>query len=173
MKTIWPLIQFLPLTIFIGVARSHGFAGEAWPLAFKWGALTALLELIVLLPILGNRISRLISGANLFLIFGGTGFFFNISLFISLIDYLRTSAVFFFLILVCAGATLTTTTGVFEKAISKSGAEKRFSIYFLLGIFIVFIWSLYHRDDVMTGGTLPFISLILLKRFLQSRLNNI
>src|SRR3989344_2582087 len=125
MKRILLLIQFLPLSIFLAVARAHGFMGNAWPLAFKLGALAAALEIAILLPILRSKISRLIAGANLFLIVGGLAFFLNNHSLISLIDYLREAGVIIFVGIVCIVAILFVPTGVFEKQFSKGNFEKK------------------------------------------------
>lgn len=173
MNRLLSLIQFLPLSIFLGVARAHGFTGESWALAFQWGALTALVETIILLPLLGNGLSRLIAGANFFLILGGIAFFFNFQILLSLIDSSRESGIFFSLLLVCMLGILTTPTGVFEKGLSKSKAEIKYSRYFVIGIVAAIFWSIYFRGNPMLAGTLPFVSLALLKQLLQRKLSTI
>lgn len=172
MKTLLSLIQFLPLTLFVSVARYHGFEGDAWALAFQWGAVAAALELAILIPMLGSRMSRLIAGANLFLLVGGAAFYFKISFLLSGLAELGAAGLIVMVGVACGLAFFMTPTGVFEKTFSKTGAEKKYSIYFLIGIVSAFVWSFFNRENTTLGGVFPFIFLIGVKHVLQKRLTH-
>jgi len=170
MQKFIPLIQYLPLSLFVGIARVNGFTEAAWSRAFQFGAVIAVLELIILLPLMKNKLSRLIGGANLFLFVGGAGFFFKISSVITFLDSLREAGIIFFVGIVSMIAMLVTPTGVFEESFSKNRCERKFSVYFLLGVSVAFFWALQHRGNTLVGGVAPFIFLILLKQVLQRRM---
>ena len=83
---------------------------------------------------------------------------------------MREAGVIIFVGIVCIVAILFVPTGVFEKQFSKGNFEKKFSIYFLIGIFLAFLWSFSHRGDPMMGGVAPFIFLIITKQLFQRKL---
>lgn len=170
MKKIAPLFQFLPLSIFLITSRSHGFTNEAWAFAFQAGAVAAIIEFAILLPLLGNRMNRLIAGANVFLLLGGSAFFFKLTSILVFISTFRETGIFICLIVTCLLAFVATPTGVFEDKLSKHGREKKYSLYFIGGIFLATIWSYLYKGNPLLAGTLPFVFLILLKQFLQRRL---
>lgn len=162
-----PLIQFLPLSIFLAVAKTSGFSHNGWERAFEIGGIVAAIELLLLIPILRNQMNRMIASANLFLMFGAVCFYFEISPFLNLLAQMKESTIF-----VCVGiVTLTSMavseSGVFEKKFSKVGAERKLTFLFLIGVAGAFFWSYANRGNFIQAGTLPFISLIILKRVLQ------
>jgi hypothetical protein len=166
-KKIFPILQYFPLSVFLGVARAYDFSDQGWENAFIWGGIVASLEFMILIPILGNRLGRLIAGANLFLIFGGLGFYFQLSSFMNFLGFLKEASLLFFVIVVCSIAILTTSTGVFETKLSDK--QKIYSIYFLAGVVAAFAWSLSQRGNPLLGGMAPFVFLIALKGFLERR----
>lgn len=169
-KNLFLLFQFFPLTIFMMVARIHGFNGEAWPPAFKWGALAAVIGLFAGFTLIGAKPSRLLLGANFFLIFGGVAFFFEITPALRLLGYFETAGPIFFVGIVCILSVLTTATGIFEKKVSNQGLELKYSIYFLLALAAALVWALAHRHDATLGGAAPFVFLIILKNVFQKKM---
>lgn len=165
MNVILALLQFAPLSIFLGVARHFEFSADAWPMAFQFGAIAALVEFAILIPIMKNKLNRLIAGANLFLITGGVGFFLKNEVILNFLGHLRASALFFFVGVACLIATFTTSTGVFE-AFLADGKERRKSLYYLAAIAVVFAWSYFNRHDSIAGGLLPFVFLIFFRKSL-------
>jgi hypothetical protein len=167
MKKILPILQYFPLSVFLGVARAYDFSNQGWESAFIWGGIVATLEFMILIPILGNRLGRLIAGANLFLIFGGLGFYFQLSPFMNFLGFLKEASLLFFVVVVCVIAILATSTGVFET--KHSDKQKSYSICFLVGAVAAFAWSLSQRGNPLLGGMAPFVFLILFKEFLERR----
>jgi hypothetical protein len=170
MTRLLALIQFLPLTVFVGVAQANGSDGKAWALAFQWGAAASIIELLILFPLLKNRLSRLVAGMSAFLIFGGAAFYFKSEPLLNILGLMRASAMIFFVGLVCVIATFATKTGVFEKEFSSSGGEKKYSYYFLAAVAVAFAWSYSFRDQPLLGGAPPFIFLILLKQYFEKKM---
>ncbi len=166
------LLQFLPLTIFIGVARYFGFTAEAWSYAFQVGALIGILELVLILSLVNQPLNRMLWGANLFLIFGGIAFGMSLTPLMSAMDYFKASAIFISVGLVCFVALLTSETGVFEKSLSTSPRQRFYSFVFLGGVVLAFTWSFAYKDNNTWGGTIPFVALIFLKLALQKHLRN-
>lgn len=173
MKKVLTLIQFIPLSVFLGVARSFNYTHEAWAIAFQLGAVVGLLEMIILLPLLGNGVSRLIAGTNVFLIAGGIAFFFNISILLNLIGTLREAGLFISLALASLLGIFITPTGVFERRFSKCQAEKNYSVIFLIGIAAALSVSIFYRGNPMMAGAVPFVFILLLKQYLQRKLATI
>lgn len=167
MKKAMSLVQFLPISICLGVARSLGSDGHAWSVAFQWGAIAAVIQLAILLPVLKNKMDRLVGGANLFLIVGGIGFGFKIGPILELFDVLRESVILASVGVVCILATVFTATGVFEEAFALTGNEKRYSYFYLISIAVALGFSIENRGNTLLAGVLPFISLVLLKRVLS------
>lgn len=139
-------------------------------MAFQAGGLAAAVELIILIPILKNRLSRLIAGTNLFLLVGGIGFFFQSLVITSFLAHFQEAGVFLFVGVVSVLAFIFSETGAFEVLFSNARLQKIFSFYFLLAITVAFVWSYMHRGSPLSGGVLPFIFLIILKYILQRRL---
>jgi hypothetical protein len=171
MSRLFSLVQFLPLTIFIGVARHRGFTAEAWSFAFQCGALVALVELVVLHYWIRQPLNRLLWGANLFLIFGGIAFRFDLNILMEALSFLKASAIFVSVGLVCIIALFTSKSGVFERQLSTSHNQKLYSIFFIGCVAVAFVWSSAFKDNNMLGGTFPFIALIVIKMGLQRRLS--
>jgi hypothetical protein len=171
MNKLLLLLQYFPLSVFLSVARIYDFSNQGWEAAFAWGGLIAALEFLILIPILGNRLGRLIAGANLFLIVGGLGFYFHLSPVQNFLGFLREASLLFFVAVVCALAILTTQTGAFETKLSDQ--QKKYSICFLVAVIGAFAWSLSQRGNPLLGGMLPFVFLIFLKEYLERRQINL
>lgn len=170
MKKSFTLLQFFPLAVFLLVARSHNFTGNAWYYAFQLGAIAALIETGILLFLVGHQLNRLMCGINLYLVVGGLSILFNISIMLNFLDSLREAGVIFFIGLVCVLATLFTRTGVFETTFSNKNLEKNFSLFFLVAIAVTFVWSYFHRGDTLMGGFIPILILVILKSMFQRQM---
>ncbi|MGE3974114.1 MAG: hypothetical protein AB7F59_06265 [Bdellovibrionales bacterium] len=173
MKKILALLQFFPLTAFLIIARSYDFTNQGWSIAFQWAALMAVIQLMILLPLLKNKMSRLVAGVNLFFIFGGIAFFFKNEILLNFMEYLKEAGIIFFVAVVCIAATIFSRTGVFETAISKSHSEKKYSVYYLLATAFALIWAFAHRGDMISASAGPFILLNILKEVFERKLSTI
>jgi hypothetical protein len=165
MNRIFPFIQFFPLAVFLYVGRKQG-----WELAFEYGALAAIAESAAIYFLMGNRINRMIAGANLFLVLGGAGFYFKIQSILNFLNTKREAAVILSVGIVCGLSTLLTPAGVFEYHVSVRKLERKYSLIFLVGIAAAYFWSVKHRGNTTMAGTIPFVFLILLKQLLQREL---
>jgi hypothetical protein len=167
---ILSLLQFIPLTIFLLLAKKYDMTGEAWSIAFQWGAVVAFLQLAILLPILKEKCHRLICGANLFLIFGGIAFYCNYQGLLTILNDARESLLFGCVAIICVLSIAFFKTGVFEIQYVNQQQQKRFSYIFLCLVIGAFIWSFWYRGDALWAGTMPFIVLLMSKRYLERRL---
>src|SRR5690349_13898207 len=93
MKNALTILQFLPLSIFLLVARAQGFTDAAWAMAFQISGLAAILETLIF-SYLRFPQNRLLIGTNLYLAVGGLGFAFRVSNILDLYGNMRESALF-------------------------------------------------------------------------------
>lgn len=173
MPIIVRLFQFLPLSVFLYFSRQNIETGEAnWAPAFQAGALAAVLELMILIPILKAKISRLITAVNLYLIIGGLAFFLNLIGLLNLIGKLRETGLLMTVIFVVLLSIVLTKSGAFENAPDDSMNARKYSIYFLGWCVIATVFSWMNKGQLQLAGVVPFISLIIVKYFLWRRLNS-
>lgn len=158
--------QSLPLTLFVVSAWAHDFSNDGWALAFQIGAVTGAVQLVALLPILRNQLSRLLTGANLFLIFGGVTVYTNSFYLLGWLDELRAAGVIVFVGIVCSLATVYSPTGVFEDSTGKP-LPRKYSYYFLMAVLVALAWSAHFRVDPVLGGAIPWLFLALVKPLLH------
>lgn len=168
MKILLRLTQFLPLSLFLYMATHD--QSQNWKRAFEIGALAALIEFAILIPILKTHLSRLITGVNLFLIIGGCGFYFNINFVLDFLSSFRESALILSIFFICLLATFKTRTGIFEVQISNELKQKMFSIYFLAWCFVLLCFSWFNRGNTLWAGTIPVVSLVLANFFMGTYL---
>lgn len=155
------LFEFFPIALFLYFARSQG-----WQTGFEYGALAAAVQFVVLFS-LKVSISRLVAGVNLFLILGGTAFFFNIDSVLKAMGDLRESLLFVCILVVVLIGTFCSNQGAFEKNTGNQAKVRRYSLYFAAAVFICVIWAYYFKGNSMIAGTYPFLMLIVLRMSLQ------
>lgn len=166
MTKLFQFTQFFPVALFLYFSRRH-----SWDMGFQIGGLAAAAEFLILMA---KRIplSRLIGGANLFLIFGGISFFFNIKFFLEILSQLMETAIFISIFIVISLAIILTKTAAFERPDPQARNIKKYSYILIVFVAICIAWSFYFRGDTNLAGTVPFLCLISLKYYLQQRLIN-
>lgn len=157
-KFLVQVFQFFPLAVFMAVARNGSFQSSVWPVAFQWGALSAIVETIVIFAVLKVRLSHLIAAVNVFLIFGGIGFYFNNRTLLSALDHLRATG----LIISVALVTLIS-------MIASKGTLNKYSYIFMGAVILAAGFSYMNRAEVFLSGVLPFVFLIISKRILEKK----
>ena len=164
MNRFFILFQFFPIAVFTYSSLKYG-----WKIGFELGALAAILEFIVLgfkrIPV-----SRLLGGANLFLIFGGISFFFELKPLLNILQNLRETSLFISILIFLLFTLKFSKTGVFELAGPKAKEFKKYSLIFILSAIGCVIWSYYYRGNMLFAGTLPFVFLIFVKTYLQRKM---
>jgi hypothetical protein len=164
MQRLFLFIQFFPIAVFLFVSRQKG-----WEQGFQMGGLAAVLEFLVIFS-LRTPISRILGGANLFLIFGGLSFYLKLEPCMRILGTMRESAIFISIGIVVTLATVLSKTGAFENAGPNSSAIRRSSMLLILFICGCTAWSYYFRGNSALAGTVPFVSLIFVKYLLQKKL---
>lgn len=168
MKALLLPFQFLPITAFVLVARAKGFTVEGWKAGFLVGEALAVLEMIVFLS-LKLPIHRLLLGVNLYLVVGSMAFTFSLEPLLTLYGNLRESALFGMIAVIGVVSTLFSPKGFIEVAHPDRARVRRFS-WMLVGVSIVSLTvSFLYRSNVWLAGTLPFVLLLVSRRFLQQR----
>jgi hypothetical protein len=159
-------IQFLPLTAFVATARLKGLGPEAWGLAFEVGGLLAVVETAILI---WKRVTlnRLLLGANVFLMVGALGFGLQIPFIVSLYGRTHESALFGAVFVVGLLTTFFTTAGFIEMPSLDRKTVVRRSGALLVVTAICMTLSIALKGNVMLGGTLPFVLLIVARQFLR------
>lgn len=164
MKRFLLLFQFLPVALFLYFARVNG-----WYIGFLVGSAAAVLE-FVLLFYFKVPVSRLLGGANLFLIYGAAVMYFQYLPGAQLLMIYQQSAIFFFILVFVIGATILTKGGAFENYHLYGKKTLRYSVAFIACVVLALLVSYHFRGDNIKGGVLPFVALIAIKAFLQRRL---
>jgi hypothetical protein len=162
------LVQFLPLTLFVWIARSHGFTSEAWMLAFQIGGAVAVIE-TVLLAFSKRVMNRLILGANLFLAVGALGFLFKLDWLTNMYGRMQESALFCSVLLVGAVTTAFSSYGFLELQSTSRSKQMKYSGILLVVACLSFVLSIIFRGNVWLSGTAPFVLLIVARRVLRGR----
>ena len=155
-------IQFFPIALFLYTSRKYG-----WDTGFQLGGLVAIIEFVILIA-MRIQISRLIAGANLFLVFGGVSFFFKIKQLLTLLSSLMEAALFISVLIVLIVTTAFTKTGAFEKGQGKN--ITKFSIFLILFAVCCIGWFFYFQGNIKIAGTVPFVCLIGVKYYLQRKI---
>jgi hypothetical protein len=170
MSQLWPLLQYIPLTLFLFLSRQSAFGASNWSIAFQVSGLLGAVELALILYFTKNRFHRLVSAATLFLIIGGLAFYFEIEAILNTLSTLRESTLLLMMTLVCTIATLTTKTGAFEQQWADEKIQKKYSFYFILCTIVALVWSYAQRGNSNAAGFAPVVVLILTKIVFQKTL---
>ena len=107
------LLQFFPLTVFLKVAFLNGKPQAAdWLNAFIWGGSAAILQLALSIFFSrGHTLNRIILGVNWYLIIGGFAVIANQLAFLEVLNNLKESGIFLYLLMV----------GIYTTFASKAG----------------------------------------------------
>ena len=165
------LVQYIPLSVFLTIVRWSDQTGPNWKLAFVIGGCIALIEFAFLL-INKKVFDRLIMAINLFLFVGGLGFLFNIHPILNLYDNLMQSALFVSILLVGAVTTLFSIYGFIGVDHPNKQLIRNRSIYLVIASLLACTLSLFFRGDMLLGGTLPFIGLLVIRKVLCLNMND-
>lgn len=165
------LVQYIPLSAFLAIVRWSDQTGPNWKLAFVIGGCIALIELFFLL-INKKVIDRFIMAINIFLFVGGLGFLFDIHPILNLYDRLMQSALFVSILLVGVVTTLFSIYGFIGVGHPNKQLIRNRSIYLLMASLLACTLSLFFRQDMLFGGTLPFIGLLVSRKMLCLNMNN-
>lgn len=164
------LVQFIPLSVFLAIVRWTDEMGPNWKLAFVIGGCLAVIE-FALLFIKKKVFDRLIMAVNLFLFVGGVGFLFDIHPILNLYDNLMQSALFVSILLVGLVTTFFSVYGFIAVNHPNKQLVRSRSLYLVVTSLFAFALSLFFRGDMLLGGTLPFIGLLVIRRILSQNMN--
>jgi hypothetical protein len=164
MNRLPQLLQFLPVAIFLYFSKTQG-----WSTGFIAGGVAALVQ-FTLIFIKKIPLSRLLAGANLFLVIGALAFGFHITPIQEILGQLMEASIFVCVAIVLLITSLRSRTGAFEYSSASIEVTKRYSFALLLFTAICAGWALYFKGDTLKAGTLPFVALIIVKFALQKRL---
>lgn len=170
MQRLLLLIQFLPLTVFVGCARGKGFTDEAWAVAFLMGGIAAVVETVLLVALRRVTLNRLILGANLFLMVGAIGFGIGVMPIMEIYGLMRESALLASVLVVGIVTTFATEVGFIEV----EGQDRRetvvHSIYLILVTLAVLAVSFTFRGNTLWAGIIPFLIVVFARGALQRKL---
>lgn len=169
MRTMLFALQFLPITAFLAVARYKGSTPDAWVLGFQVGAVLALLETILLAV---NHVpwNRLLLAANFYLVVGAIGCTFEIAPIVLFVSEWRESAVFVSLLAVGVVTMLFTRGGFIGAPQAEPRVVYKNSLLLLAVVCVSLALSFVFRGNPWLAGTIPFILVIAVRRWLLSRL---
>jgi hypothetical protein len=169
-KLLLNVIEFIPISAFVYVVRQTDENGVNWKLAFILGACLAVIEKAFLvakrLPL--DRISM---GADLFLIIGGVGFMFNISLILNIYGSLFQATLFAALLAVGIFTTFLTERG-FVGIKHHDRVVLHYSIYLIGAVVVAFLVSFIFRGNVLLAWILPFTGMMIINWILTKKLRN-
>jgi hypothetical protein len=170
-KLLLNVIEFIPISAFVYVVRQTDENGVNWKLAFILGACLAVIEKAFLvakrLPL--DRISM---GADLFLIIGGVGFMFNISLILNIYGSLFQATLFAALLAVGIFTTFLTERGFVGIKHHDRSRVINYSIYLIGAVVVAFLVSFIFRGNVLLAWILPFTGMMIINWILTKKLRN-
>ena len=167
---LFALIQFLPLSSFASFAFWNGApTSERWIQAFEFGAVAGLIQLIIIF-FQPNPVSRLILGANLYLIVGGLAAFFQQWWLFKLYGSLQESAIFIFIFCVGLVSTFATTAGFLSVQTNAKKRVRNYSYCLLTATVIALMCSLLFQGNRAWSVVVPIIALVLLQRLFSYKL---
>ncbi|OFZ56007.1 MAG: hypothetical protein A2428_08645 [Bdellovibrionales bacterium RIFOXYC1_FULL_54_43] len=169
MTRLYLALQFLPLAVFVAVARKNGFTPEAWSIAFQSSAIFAFIE-TVLLVIAKKPLNRLLMGANLFLAIGGIAFLLELDTVLAFYGQMMETTLFLAVVIVGLVSTFFTSRGFIEVADRQPQDIRRYSQYLLVITATCTVVSVIFRGNVLLAGTVPFVALIVARKLLQTKL---
>lgn len=168
---IWFLFQFFPMTAFVAVAKNGGFTGQAWEQAFLVGGVLAVIETLFLLW-RRMTLDRLLLGANLYLLIGALSAKLGFHSIMRMYSDLQAAAIFIMIFLIGVGSTVFTVRGFVGVETKTPLDSKRASLALLAFTVICGLISFRYRGDTTLSGTLPVITLIIVKKVLDKRLDH-
>lgn len=161
-------VQFLPLSFFATYAFWHGEpTDDRWMEAFQWGALAALIQLLIVLP-QRRPINRLILAANLYLLVGGGAVLTHQWWLLQTYGVLREAGIFIAILIVGIVTTLVSPAG-FIATLATQSEVRRASLRLLVAVMLALGMSLVFAGDTTWAAVVPIICLAIFYRVLQVR----
>jgi len=160
-------IQFLPIIVFIAIARVYNFTDTGWMYGFYAGTLVALLQSVFLIAykVLCNRFLLAI---NLFLFVGSLAFLTNSHFLLMVYEQYQQIVLFIALLFVGIITTFFTSAGFIGVTYVRSSVQvRRYSVYLLgaTGIGLVLAYAL--RAYGLVATAVIFTGLRLFSEYLE------
>lgn len=170
MKKTLLLLQFVPLTAFVAIARRNGFSQDGWSMAFQIGGALAVAESVVLC-LKRTPLNRFILAVNLFLCVGGAAFALRVGPILSFYHQMMEASLFLSVLVIGIATTLWSDGGfIGATGITSRRQVKRYSVYLLIVTAFCLVCSLAFRSNIWLAGMVPFVILILARATLLRRL---
>jgi hypothetical protein len=166
---ILSVIQLLPLTVFLTIARHFEFQETGWRLAYLYGGLTAAIVLAILLWIQKSQINRFSLGVILYLFFGAVSFIVDFHPGFDFLRSLGEAGMILFVGCISLVASIYARTGAFEKPFKSPDQVRKQSLFLSLSIFATFFWANNHVGNLWLAGVAPFVFITAIKK-LQEKL---
>lgn len=165
---ILALVQFFPLSFFAMYAFWHGApTDDRWMEAFQWGALAALVQLLIVLP-QRQPTNRLILAANLYLLVGGGAVLTHQWWLLQTYEVLREAGIFIAILIVGVVTTFASSAG-FIATLGPQSEVRRASLWLLMAVILTLGMSLVFAGDTTWAAVVPIICLAIFQRVLQVR----
>jgi hypothetical protein len=163
------VFQFFPLSLFAAYAFWYGApTDDRWVGAFKLGAVAASLQLIVVLA-QRRPASRLILGANLYLLVGGAAAFAQQWWVLRYFGVLRESGIFLAMLGVGLVTTFVSRAGFIGVATAPPPEVRKASLVMLAATAGAVAIAVAFRGDRTWAAAMPVLALAILQRTLAQR----
>jgi branched-subunit amino acid transport protein AzlD len=165
------LIEFIPISAFGIIVRLTSENGVNWKLAFIIGGCFAVISKALFL-VKRFPLDRLLLGTDVFLVFGGLGYLFNIQLILNVYLFLFHATFFASLLIIGVLTTFLTERGFIGVKHHQRNRVITFSLYLFGAGVVAFLVSFAFRGDYMLAGVLPFTGILAINWILAKRLHN-
>ena len=165
------IIEFIPISVFGLIFSFTRENGVNWKFVFILGACLAVIGKALLMA---RRfpLDRIFLGADVFLVVGGTGFLFNISLILHIYGTLFHATLFAALLAVGIFTTFLTERGFVGIKHHDRSRVIHYSMYLLGAGVVAFLISFLSRGNVFLAWILPFTGMMAINWILAKRLRN-
>ncbi len=170
---IFAVVQFLPLSIFMGYAFAQGSpTDDRWLEAFQVGAIAAIVQLLIVLP-QRKPANRLILAVNLYLMLGGLSAISRQYWLLQFYGVLKESAIFILILGIGFITTFSTSAGFTAVAGVPKNLARRASFQLLaITVFALAISVVFQGDHVL-AGVVPMLCIVVLHQVLRYRLKSV
>ncbi|MAR92059.1 MAG: hypothetical protein SV765_12605 [Pseudomonadota bacterium] len=169
---LYRILGEIPVALFVFVGYGHGITQpdiQRWIEAFSITSLAALLHTISLLS-RPEPINRLLLGANLYLLIGGTAVAFNKANFLFWLDHYQETTVFLVISLLGLLTTVAAPSGFIGVKCAERSIVFKYSLWLLLLAILATLVSYELRGDPLLAGFAPFIALVIFQKLMAKRL---
>ena len=169
---IFAVVQFLPLSIFMGYAFAQGSpTDDRWLEAFQVGAIAAIVQLLIVLP-QRRPVNRLILAVNLYLMLGGLSALSRQYWLLRFYGVLKESGIFILILGIGAITTFATSAGFIAVAETPKIPARRASLLLLASAVFALAISVIFRGDHVLAGVLPMLCIVVPHQLLRNRLKS-